>query len=154
MINPIPPSAILVIGSLFIPFIKGRLKSAYMLALPSLALITLLNMPEGKYWIVNVLDYHLIFGRVDRLSMVFGYIFTIITFIGVFFALKVDDDMQHVSAFMYAGGALGVTFAGDFITLYIFWELLAISSTFLILARWTAGPPNIIFAQTSYALRS
>ena len=145
MINPIPPSAIFIFGALFIPFVKGRLKSAYMLALPSLALITLLNMPEGKYWIANILDYNLIFGRVDRLSMVFGYIFTIITFIGVLFALKVDDDMQHMSAFMYAGGALGVTFAGDFITLYIFWELLAISSTFLILARRTEASQAAAF---------
>jgi len=94
-------------------------------------------MPEGKYWIVNFLDYDLIFGRVDRLSMVFGYIFTIVSFIGILFALKVEDDLQHVSALMYAGGALGVTFSGDFFSLYIFWELLAISSTFLILARRT-----------------
>jgi multicomponent Na+:H+ antiporter subunit D len=145
MSNPIPPAAIFIIGGLFIPFLKGRLKSAYMLALPVLAFITLINMPEGKYWIVNLLDYNLIFCRVDRLSMVFGYIFTIITFIGILFALKVDDDLQHMAAFMYAGGALGITFAGDFLTLYIFWELLAISSTFLILARRTAASQAAAF---------
>jgi len=137
MTNLIPPSAILIIGALFVPFIRGRLKSAYMLLLPSFVFMTLLNMPEGKYWLVKVLDYSLVFGRVDRLSMVFGYIFTIITFIGVLFALKVKDDLQHVAALLYAGGALGVTFAGDFLTLYLFWELLAIASTFLILARRT-----------------
>ena len=82
MTNLISPSAILIIGALFVPFIKGRLKSAYMLLLPCFVFITLLNMPEGKYWIVKVLDYSLVFGRVDRLSMVFGYIFTIISFIG------------------------------------------------------------------------
>lgn len=137
MTNLIPPSAILIIGALFVPFIKGRLKAAYMLLLPSFVFIILLNMPEGKYWMVKVLDYSLVFGRVDRLSMVFGYIFTIITFIGVLFALKVKDDLQHVAALLYAGGALGITFAGDFLTLYLFWELLAIASTFLILARRT-----------------
>jgi multicomponent Na+:H+ antiporter subunit D len=137
MTSLIPPSAILIVGALFVPFIRGRLKPACMLLLPSFVFFTLLNMPEGTYWVVKVLDYSLIFGRVDRLSMVFGYIFTIITFIGVLFALKIDDDLQHVSAFLYAGGALGVTFAGDFITLYLFWELLAIASTFLILARRT-----------------
>jgi multicomponent Na+:H+ antiporter subunit D len=137
MNNLFPPSAILIIGALFVPFMRGRLKSAYMLLLPCFVFITLLNMPEGTYWIVKVLDYSLVFGRVDRLSMVFGYIFTIITFIGVLFALKVDDDLQHVAALLYAGGALGVTFAGDFLTLYLFWELLAIASTFLILARRT-----------------
>jgi multicomponent Na+:H+ antiporter subunit D len=46
---------------------------------------------------------------------------------------------------MYAGGALGVTFAGDFFSLYIFWELLAISSTFLILARRTKASQRAAF---------
>ncbi len=137
MNNLIPPAAVLIIGALFVPLIKGRLKSAYMLLLPALVFMSLIKMPEGRYWIVKVLDYSLVFGRVDRLSMVFGYIFTLITFIGILFALRVQDDLQHVAALMYAGGALGVTFAGDFITLYLFWELLAIASTFLILARRT-----------------
>jgi multicomponent Na+:H+ antiporter subunit D len=69
--------------------------------------------------------------------MLFGYIFTIITFIGVLFALHVQDDLQHVSSLLYAGSALGVTFAGDLLSVYLFWEMLAVSSTFLILARRT-----------------
>jgi multicomponent Na+:H+ antiporter subunit D len=137
MIDIVPPAAIFIVGALIVPFLRGKLKSSLMLLLPVLVFAVLLKMPEGKYWTLQVLDYHLIFGRVDKLSMAFGYIFTIITFIGILFALKVDDDLQHVSALGYAGGALGVTFAGDFFTLYIFWEVLAISSTFLILARRT-----------------
>ena len=137
MTNFMPPAAIFIIGALFVPLIKGKLKSAFMLLLPVIAFAILIKMPEGNYWTLNFLDYNIIFGRVDRLSMVFGYIFTIISFIGILFALKVEDDLQHVSALLYAGGALGVTFAGDFISLYVFWELLAISSTFLILARRT-----------------
>ncbi|MDY6989759.1 MAG: Na(+)/H(+) antiporter subunit D [Thermodesulfobacteriota bacterium] len=145
MINLIPPAAIFIVGALFVPLIRGRLKSAYMLVLPVLAFAVLVRMPEGKYWVVRILDYDLIFGRVDRLSMVFGYIFTIISFIGILFALKVEDDLQHVSALMYAGGALGVTFSGDFFSLYIFWELLALSSTFLILARRTKASQAAAF---------
>lgn len=145
MISLIPPAAIFIGGALFVPFLRGKLKSAFMLLLPVLAFATLVKMPEGKYWVLNFLDYDLIFGRVDRLSMVFGYIFTIISFIGILFALKVEDDLQHVSALMYAGGAIGVTFSGDFLSLYIFWELLAISSTFLILARRTKASQAAAF---------
>jgi multicomponent Na+:H+ antiporter subunit D len=108
-----------------------------MLFLPVLAMYSLLNMPEGKYWTVRFLEYDLIFGRVDRLSMVFGYIFTLITFIGIIFALHVKDNTQHVAAFIYAGSALGITFAGDLFTLYLFWEIMAISAVFLIWARKT-----------------
>ena len=137
MTNFMPPAAIFIIGALFVPLIKGKLKSAFMLLLPVIAFATLVKMPEGSYWTLNFLGYNIIFGRVDRLSLLFGYIFTIISFIGILFALKVEDDLQHTSALVYAGGALGVTFAGDLISLYVFWELLAISSTFLILARRT-----------------
>jgi len=133
----VPPGLILIVGALIVPLLRGRVKSGFMLLLPVLAFVVLLRMPAGEYWRVGFLGYDLILGRVDRLSMVFGYIFTIISFIGILFALKVEDDLQHVFALMYAGGALGVTFAGDFFTLYIFWELLAVSSTFLILARRT-----------------
>lgn len=145
MTNVIPPAAVFIVGALLVPLMKGRLKSAYMLFLPVLAFIILVNMQEGRYWICNFMNYNLIFGRVDRLSMVFGYIFTIISFIGVLFALEIDDDLQHVSALIYAGSAIGVTFAGDFITLYIFWEMLAISSTFLILARRTKASQGAAF---------
>ena len=84
MTDTIPPAAIFIIGALVIPFIKGRLKSVFMLLLPVLSFITLLNMPEGKYWVIRFLDYSLILGRVDTLSLVFGYIFTIISFLYIF----------------------------------------------------------------------
>lgn len=137
MIKTLPPAAIFIIGALFIPLLRGKLKSVYMLFLPVLGFINLLNMTKGKYWIIKFLDYNLIFGRVDNLSMVFGYIFVIVTFIGIIYALHVKDDVQHVAALSYAGGALGVTFAGDLFSLYIFWEILAIASVFLVWARRT-----------------
>jgi len=133
----VAPPLIFIFGALLVPLFKGRLKSAVMLLLPILAFITLVQIPEGKHWVFSFLDYDLILGRVDRLSRVFGYIFTIVSFIAIIFALKVDDNVQHVSGLMYAGGALGVTLAGDFFTLYIFWEIMAVASTFLILARKT-----------------
>lgn len=108
-----------------------------MLLLPVISLYILATIPLGEHWVIGLLDYDLIFGRIDKLSLVFGYIFCIISFIAILFALQVKDDVQHVSGLMYAGGALGVTFAGDFFSLYIFWEIMAVASTFLILARRT-----------------
>jgi len=137
IISNLPPAFIFIIGAMFIPMCKGRLKSAFMLFLPVYAFWVLNGMSEGSHSIVPLLDYQLILGRVDRLSRVFGYIFIIISFISILFALKIDDDLQYVSGFFYAGGALGVTFAGDVFTLYIFWEVMAVASTFLILARRT-----------------
>ncbi len=137
MINPVPPAFIFMAGALGVPILKGRLKAAYLLMLPVLAFVNLLAMDNGTYWIVPFLGQDLIFGRVDRLSLVFGYVFVLITFIGAMYALHVKDDGQHAAALLYAGGALGVTFAGDLMSLYLFWEAMALSSVFLILARRT-----------------
>lgn len=137
MVSLLPPAAIFIIGALLIPLLKGRLKSAYMLLLPIIAFVNILNIPEGMHWVVPFLDYELIFGRVDRLSMIFGYIFIIISFIAVLFALRVKDDGQHVAAFLYAGSALGAIFAGDLLSLFIFWEVMAVTATYLIWARKT-----------------
>lgn len=137
MINTVPPAAIFIIGAFFIPLLRGRLKSVYLLLLPLIGFMNLLNIQEGVYWTVRFLDYNLIFGRIDKLSTVFGYIFTLVTFIAVIYALRVKDDGQHIAAFLYAGSAIGAVYAGDFLTLFIFWEIMAFSATYLVWAGRT-----------------
>ena len=139
------PGLVLIAGAWVLPLLKGRTKRVAMLLLPAtaLAICVYLGMTfsatvdEGAliYGKVTLLDQQLVFGRVNQLSLVFSYVFSIIAFLGMVYALHVDDDAQHISALTYAGGALGVTFAGDLITLAVFWELMAISSTFLV---WTS----------------
>ena len=89
-------------------------------------------MGQGTYWRYHFLGYDLVFGRVDKLSLCFGYVFTIIAFLGMVYAIHVREPGQHVSAFLYVGSTLGVTFAGDLFTLFAFWEIMAIGSVFLI----------------------
>jgi multicomponent Na+:H+ antiporter subunit D len=137
MIDTVPPALIFIIGALLVPFIKGKWKSAYMLLIPVIGFINLIKIPEGTHWVVTFLDYDLVFGRVDRLSLLFGYIFHLITFIAILYALHVKDDLQHVAGLVYAGSALGVVFAGDLFSFFIFWEMLTVASIFLIWARRT-----------------
>ncbi|NQT54985.1 MAG: Na(+)/H(+) antiporter subunit D [Desulfobacteraceae bacterium] len=137
MINTVPPALIFIIGALLVPLFKGKLKSAYLLLLPVISFINLISIPEGTHWVVRFLGYDLVFGRVDRLSLLFGYIFHLISFIALLYALHVKDDLQHVAGLVYAGSALGVVFAGDLFSFFVFWEMLTISSIFLIWARRT-----------------
>ena len=71
----------------------------------------------------------------DALSMVFAHVFAIQALIGFIFALHVEDRWQHMAACLYIAGAFGCTFAGDYVTLFIFWELMSVSSTFLVWLR-------------------
>jgi len=137
MTDPVPPVIIFVVGALLVPFIKGRWKLAFLLAIPVVGLINLINIDEGTHWVVGFLDYRLVFGRVDRLSLLFGYIFHIISFIAILYSLHVRDNLQHMAGLVYAGSALGAVFAGDLFSFFVFWEMLTVSSIFLIWARRT-----------------
>ena len=129
------PGLILILGAWIIPLFKGRIRRAAMIILPLAALIDCLLMKPGTYGVTSFLGQELVFGRVDKLSLIFSYVFSIMSVIGMIYALHVEDNSQHVAALTYVGGALGVTFAGDFLSLYIFWELMAISSALLVLLR-------------------
>lgn len=137
MISTLPPAAIFILGAFIIPFLKGRIKAGYLLALPIVAFWNLLYLPMGPSWQIGFLDYTLVLCRVDRLSLVFGYVFVLITFIGMLYALHVKEDSQHMAALFYAGGALGVSFSGDLFSLYFFWEVMALASVYLVLAQRT-----------------
>ena len=119
MNSALPPAVIFIVGALFVPLFKGRLKQIYLLALPMLAGLDLLYLPNGQSWATSFLEYSLIFCRVDRLSLAFGYVFVLISFIATICSLHVKDDVQSVAALAYTGGALGVTFAGYLFSLYI-----------------------------------
>ena len=143
------PGLLLILGAWLLPFLKGRVKHVAMLILPAAALIDCLLMKPGTYGVTSVLGQDLVFGRVDRLSLVFSYVFSLMAFLGMIYALHVEDDSQHVAALTYAGSALGVTFAGDFLSLYLFWELMAISAALLVLLR---HEPSAVAAGFRYLL--
>ncbi len=142
----LPPAAIFILGALLIPLVQGRLRQILMVGLPVLAFFNLLNMPEGTHFVYNFWGtYELTFLRVDKLSMVFAYIFVIMAFAGAIFAAHEKDTKQLVAAFLYAGSSLGVVFAGDFLTLFIFWEIMAFASTVLVFARDTKAARKAAF---------
>ena len=135
MIDWVHPSIFLIFGALLIPLFKGRAQQIYILLLPVLALVTVMLMSPGIHGVVKFLGFELIFGRVDKLSLAFAYVFSIAALIGSIYALHVKDNGQHIAAFVYAGSSLGVTFAGDLLTLFIFWEIMAFASVWLIWSR-------------------
>jgi len=137
MIDWVHPGLVLILGAVLVPFLRGRAKRVYLIALPATALVCCLLSTEGTFGNFSVLGYELVFGRVDRLSLIFSYVFSIMAVVGFVYALHVEDDGQHMAALVYAGAALGVTFAGDFLTLFLFWELLAFSSVILIWSKRT-----------------
>ncbi|MFT4676901.1 MAG: multicomponent Na+:H+ antiporter subunit D [Patiriisocius sp.] len=133
----LPPAFIYYIGALLVLIPQHRIRAAALLAIPILGGLAVYYLPDSTRIEFTVLGYDLMPVRVDKLSLIFAYVFNIAAFIAILYSFHVRDRMQQAAGVLYAGSALGVVFAGDLITLFVFWELLAFSSVFLIWAKRT-----------------
>jgi multicomponent Na+:H+ antiporter subunit D len=131
------PAIILILGALVIPLVPKRARSAAFIIFPIIALGILWSLPDGDLLPVSFASYELQLLTVDRLSRIFGIILSLIIIIGGIYAYHIEDIGQQSSALAYAGGTLGIIFAGDFFTFFIFWEIMAMASSYLIWARRT-----------------
>jgi multicomponent Na+:H+ antiporter subunit D len=139
------PAALLFIGALVTPLLRGRARQGWLLLVPALVIWVVFTLAPGEYGVREVIGITLTPMRVDALSLVFASVFAIVALIGAIYALHVDDATQHVAALLYAGAALGVVFAGDLITLYIFWEIMVFTAVWLI---WRRG--NVVSMAAGY----
>ncbi|SLM28943.1 MnhA1 [Desulfamplus magnetovallimortis] len=143
--NCIPPAMIFIIGAFIIPFLSEKKRSVYVVLLPVIGFLNLLTIPVGTMMHVGFMDYQLTLVRIDRLSLAFGYIFHIVSFITVIYILHVKKNLEYVAGFVYAGAAIGTIFAGDLFTFFVFWETLTIGSVMLIWARGTKSSASAGF---------
>ena len=133
----IPPSAVLIFGGLILPLLHERVRQLMLLALPLATLYLVWQVPDGPALETRFLGYTLTLVKGDVLSRLFATVFAIMAFAGGLFALNQRRVVELAAALCYAGSAIGVAFAGDLLTVFIFWELMAIASTLVI---WSAGP--------------
>lgn len=143
------PSLILIVGALALPLVPAALKRGWLLLVPIAAFARILLMSKGVFGEVSFLQFTLTFGRVDALSNVFGYIMGLMAIIGSLFGLHVKRDAEHMAAWAYVAGSIGAIYAGDLITLFLFWELMAFSSVFLV---WFRGREQSLATGYRYLL--
>ena len=138
MTSSLSPFLIFYVGAVLTYLTRGNVRAAITLLVPLVGawnLWTLSGLEADVTY--SIFDYTLTLLRIDKLSLIFGILFHLAAFLGFIFALHVRDNSETTASMIYAGSALGAVFAGDMITLFLFWEMLAISSVFLILARRT-----------------
>ena len=144
-----PPGLILLLGAFLVPLASGRLRSGLVLGLPLLTLAAVWLVPEVSALKLTFLDYVLEPARSTVEGRLFATIFALMAFTGGWFGLTQASRWELAAAYVYAGAAIGVTFAGDLITLFIFWEIMAIGSTFVI---WSAGSREAYRAGMRYLI--
>ncbi|MCF8129327.1 MAG: Na+/H+ antiporter subunit D [Deltaproteobacteria bacterium] len=126
------PATLFVILGLILPFLRGNFWRVLLFIPPGAAVLLTLHAHVGIYWEVDYVGQALVLGRVDALSLPFMVLFAFMSFICTTFSFHVRDKAQHVAALFFTAGAFGSVLAGDYWTLYMFWQGMTVSSSFLI----------------------
>lgn len=133
----VPPGLLLVLAGLLLPFVRGPARAALLLAAPLAVLAWLWLTPELGGGTLTWLGLSLQPVRDDALGRLFATVFAIMAFAANLYALRQERTAELAAAQVYAGSAIGVAMAGDLLTVFAFWEAMAIGSTLVI---WNGGP--------------
>jgi len=126
---------VLILAGLTLPlFARLGLRSVVLVVAPLVTLWQVLTLTDGIHLTGAFLGQDLILLKMDPLSRVFASVFSIMAFAGGLFALHQKSTLELSAAYLYAGSAIGVALAGDLITMFVFWEVMAIGSTIVVLS--------------------
>ena len=145
----LPPGLLLILGGLLFPLLGRGARLALVIAAPLLALLAAWSVPDDSALRIAVLGYELQPLAASDTGRLFASVFCLMALAGGLFAYRIASTSELSAAFFYAGSAVGVTFAGDLVSLFIFWELMALGST---LVLWSANTPEAHAAARRYLL--
>jgi multicomponent Na+:H+ antiporter subunit D len=143
------PALLMLLGALLIGPARGPLRSALVLLVPLGTLALIWQVPDGIQMSVQFLQYPIELIEGSPVRRLFATIFALMAFAGGLFALRQARWFELAAAYAYAAGAIGVSFAGDLITMFLFWELMALFSTIVV---WCGGTPGARAAGIRYAI--
>ena len=132
------PGFILILGGILAAVVPRRVRQGIMIGAPLLAILAALSLKDGTQWVYPFINkLQLVILRADALSLLFALLFSILALLGCLYALHLKSAGETAAALVYAGSSLSVVLAGDWLTLIFFWEIMAISSVFLVWNRQT-----------------
>jgi len=143
-----PPGLLLIFGALLMP-LGQTIRNALIFILPVLCLILIWSAPADYVATLPFLGFELEPIKITITGQLFATIFSLMAFVGGLYAYRQANTLELSAAFVYAGSAIGVTLSGDLITLFVFWEIMAIGSTLVI---WAAKHDAAYRASIRYLL--
>ncbi len=137
------PGVILILVGLFVGFLPGKsvrgLVSLGAVAVAILHLLSYGSAPMGApvlHGVGEIFGLETISVRIDKLGIIFALIFLIAAGINAIYGWLHATRVEVSTGLVYAGAAVAGALAGDFLTLFIYWELAALSSVFIV---WAGG---------------
>lgn len=144
-----PPAFIMIVAALLLPIVKGHVRTVVLLAAPVLTLLMIWSLDNGVLLSTRFIGYEVQLVEASEVRRLFATIFALMALVGGIFAFRHATVTELSSAMAYAAGAIGVSFAGDLITLFLFWEFMALFSTLVV---WSGGTEHARRAGIRYAV--
>ena len=118
----------------FVAMLVPKVLRKFVLALgPLAAVAAALELKIGTEVTINfVHDIQLHLMYVDKLAWIFAFIFSVLALVSGIYAAHNPNRMEALCSMAYAGGAICVCLAKDWLSFIFFWESLAITSLFLV----------------------
>jgi multicomponent Na+:H+ antiporter subunit D len=148
----IPPAFVYFLGILLIPVLSGQVKKVWTLfvGVAGLLLVVSLQTVASTPSIGLISGIEMVLLTVDPMRQVAGGIFAASGLVVLIYATYRDlPTAETVGILASIGAALGVVYAGDLITVFIFWEALALASLLII---WSPGSAESVAAGYRYLL--
>lgn len=143
----INPAVILTIGAFLVAAFPPTFRRLAMLIVIALSGLQLWRLGLGNYGELALFGWELTTLRLDPLSRLFAVVFHIAAALNVVYAWHERDRSQDFATLAYPAAALGGILAGDFLTLFVWWEIAAITSVFLV---WVPGTRMTFLAGMRY----
>lgn len=131
------PATALLLGGIAAAIVRGRFASIVLLIAPVFGLFFVHSLEVGGMSTISLLGHEIISVSVDRQAKLFGYLFHIAALVAGIYSFHLRDPWQIAMGLFYAATAVGVAFAGDMLSLFFWWEGLAVTSVFQIWSQRT-----------------
>jgi multicomponent Na+:H+ antiporter subunit D len=142
------PPLVVVLAAL-VALVAPRLAVGAGLVATLCATAWFLVVPDGSGPATTYLSFEVTLVALDAVSRVVGLAFAVVAVAAVWYVRTVGADGRLLaSALGYAGASFGAVLAGDWLTLVVWWELMAVASTVLV---WRHGG-DAVRAGFRYAL--
>jgi len=130
-----PPSLLFLIGLLFVPILRGGARKCWTLLLGAAGIVMVLSIgssaPDLVVAIIPGIETILL--TTDPMRQLAGTIFALSGFLVIIYATYRDlPRLETMGILASVAAALGIVYAGDLITVFVFWELLALASLAII----------------------
>lgn len=133
MIESIPPFAYVLLAAFLVAVLPARLGHAVGALSTAAVGVHALVVSNGTYLDVGFLGFDVVLFNVDDPARLLAVaVSTLATAAVIYAAVTEIDRIRTAFALSYVASTAGVVFAGDWLTMIFFWELMAVTSTLLV----------------------